>query len=114
MGIPVAAFFFGTLSAYHLYRGRATDPLHITVLARKFYIDEFYDNRLVRLQQLTAGCLNWIDRWILDGVIIRGGAYLSVGMGELFRLFQTGSLQAYAFIFTLGGVALIYFTLFTH
>jgi NADH-quinone oxidoreductase subunit L len=114
MGIPFAAFFFGTLSAYHLYRGCATDPLHITVLARKFYIDEFYDNRLVRLQQLTAGCLNWIDRWILDGVIIRGGAYLSVGVGELFRLFQTGSLQAYAFIFTLGGVVLIYFTLFTH
>jgi NADH-quinone oxidoreductase subunit L len=114
MGIPFVAVFFGALSAYHLYRERATDPLRITFLARKFYIDEFYDNRLVRLQQIFASVLNWIDSWILDGVILRGGAYISVGIGELFRLVQTGSLQTYAFIFTLGGVLLIYFTLFMH
>jgi NADH-quinone oxidoreductase subunit L len=112
--IPFVAVFVGALSSYHLYRERTTDPLHLTVLARKFYIDEFYDNRLVRLQQIFAGVLNWIDSWILDGVILRGGAYISVGIGELFRLIQTGSLQTYAFIFTLGGGLLIYFTLFMH
>ena len=33
-------------------------------------------------------------------------------MGEILRLFQTGSLQGYAFLFSIGGLLLIYFTLF--
>ncbi len=114
LGIPFAAVFFGALLSYYLYLDRTTDPLHIRLLARKFYVDELYQRRLVRGQQLLAGLLNWIDAWILDGLILRGGAYISVGFGEVFRLFQTGSLQTYAFIFTLGGVLLIYFTLFAH
>ncbi len=63
---------------------------------------------------MAARFFAWIDNWILDGLIIRGAAYVSVGFGELLRLFQTGSLQGYAFVFTLGGIILIYFTLFVH
>jgi NADH-quinone oxidoreductase subunit L len=111
---PLAAVFFGVLFAYHLYRDRNEDPLHIKFLARKFYFDEIYERSLVGGQQMAANTLNWIDSWILDGLIIRGAAYLSVGLGELLRLFQTGSLQTYAFIFSIGGVLLIYFTLFNH
>ena len=97
-----------------LYWGRNEDPLDIKVLANKFYVDEFYDRALVGGQQLVACVINWADSWILEGLIIRGGAYLSVGLGEILRLFQTGSLQGYAFIFSIGGVLLIYFTLFAH
>jgi len=50
----------------------------------------------------------------LEGAILRGLAYLSVGAGELLKLFQTGSLQTYAFILSIGGALLIYFTLFAH
>jgi NADH-quinone oxidoreductase subunit L len=112
--VPFLTVFFGALLAYHLYRDRSTDPIHIAILAGKFYIDEFYDRSLVGGQQMAARFLNWIDAWILDGLILRGAAYLSVGVGEILRLFQTGSLQGYAFLFSLGGVLLIYFTLFTH
>ena len=35
-------------------------------------------------------------------------------MGELLKLIQTGSLQTYAFVLSLGGALLIYFTLFAH
>ncbi len=100
--------------AYLLYWNAETDPLDIKILAGKFYIDEFYDRSLVGGQQLAARFLNWIDAWILDGLIIRGSAYISVGVGEILRLFQTGSLQGYAFLFSLGGLLLIYFTLFGH
>jgi hypothetical protein len=37
-----------------------------------------------------------------------------VGAGEIFKLFQTGSLQTYAFVLSLGGGLIIYFTLFSH
>jgi NADH-quinone oxidoreductase subunit L len=113
-GIPLVMVFGGIALAYHLYRDRDTDPLHIRVLARKFYIDEFYDRNFVGGQQLTARFFDWIDSWILEGAIVRGLAYISVCLGELLKLFQTGSLQAYTFLFSLGGVLLIYFTLFAH
>jgi NADH-quinone oxidoreductase subunit L len=112
--VPLAFVFAGVLFAWHLYRDRKTDPLHIEFLAHKFYFDEIYERSLVGGQQMTARTLNWIDSWILEGLIIRGMAFLSVGVGEILRLFQTGSLQTYAFIFSLGGIVLIYFTLFAH
>jgi len=114
MAVPFAFVLLGVGLSYFLYQGRRTDPLHITVLARKFAFDEFYDRSLVGGQQLAAHFLAWIDSWILDGFIIRGTAYFSVGLGELLKLFQTGSLQGYAFLFSLGSVLLIYFTLFWH
>jgi NADH-quinone oxidoreductase subunit L len=114
MIVPGAVVLLGLASACFLYWGSATDPLDIKILAGKFYFDEFYDRSLVGGQQLAARFLAWIDSWILDGLIIRGSAYLSVGVGELLRLFQTGSLQGYAFLFSLGGILLIYFTLFAH
>jgi len=110
--VPMAVVALGVGSAVFLYLGVKTDPLNLKILANKFYIDEFYDRSLVGGQQMLARCLNWIDSWILDGLIIRGAAYISVGVGEILRLFQTGSLQGYAFLFTLGSVLLIYFTLF--
>jgi len=114
MIVPGAVVLLGVVSAFYLYWGSKTDPLDIRILANKFYIDELYDRSLVGGQQLAARFLNWIDGWILGGLIIRGSAYVSVGVGELFRLFQTGSLQGYAFVFSLGGILLIYFTLFAH
>ena len=110
--VPAAVVALGVVLAYFLYAEVKVDPLEIKVLAHKFYFDELYDYFLVGEQQLAARFLNWIDSWILDGLIIRGAAYISVGVGELFRLLQTGSLQGYAFLFTLGSIVLIYFTIF--
>jgi NADH-quinone oxidoreductase subunit L len=112
--VPSVFVLCGVTAAYLLYWNAKEDPLHIEILAKKFYFDEFYDRSLVGGQQLAARFLNWIDAWILDGFIIRGAAYISVGVGEILRLFQTGSLQGYAFLFSLGGMLLIYFTLFAH
>ena len=111
---PTVFVLAGIGGACVLYFGASRDPLNIKVLANKFYIDEFYDRSLVGGQQMAAGLFNWFDSWILDGLVIRGSAYISVGVGELLRLFQTGSLQTYAFLFSLGGLVLIYFTLFGH
>jgi len=112
--VPLIMVFGGIGLAFVLYRGRDRDPLNIRVLRHKFYFDEFYDNSLVGGQQLFARFLGWIDDWVLEGMILRGSAYLSVGVGELLKLLQTGSLQTYAFVLSIGGALLIYFTLFAH
>jgi NADH-quinone oxidoreductase subunit L len=112
--VPFTLVACGVLASYFLYRGRATDPLDIRVLAQKFYIDEFYDRSLVGGQQRAANLLSWLDNWVLDGFILRGAAYVTVGIGEILRLFQSGSLQTYAFLFSLGAAAVVYFTLFAH
>jgi NADH-quinone oxidoreductase subunit L len=114
MIVPGAVVLLGLVSAIALYWGAAVDPLDIKVLANKFYFDEFYDRSIGGGHQMAARFINWIDSWVLDGLIIRGSAYISVGIGEILRLFQTGSLQGYAFLFSLGGLLLIYFTLFAH
>jgi NADH-quinone oxidoreductase subunit L len=110
--LPFVVVVLGIGSAVALYRNADRDPLDLRLLANKFYIDEFYDNALVGGQQMAARFFAWIDSWILDGLIIRGAAYLSAGLGEVFRLLQTGNLQSYAFVFALGGIILIYFTIF--
>jgi NADH-quinone oxidoreductase subunit L len=112
--LPSSFVLLGIVSACYLYWDAKTDPLDIKILANKFYFDEIYDRSLVGGQQMAARFLNWIDSWILDGLIIRGSAYVTFGVGEVLRLFQTGSLQGYAFLFSLGGLILIYFTLFAH
>jgi NADH-quinone oxidoreductase subunit L len=112
--VPAIMVLIGLVLAYSLYRDRATDPLHIKVLAHKFYFDEFYDREIVGGFQMFANAWSWFDSWILDGLIIRGLAYVSVGVGEALKLFQTGSLQTYACLFSLGGCLLIYFVLFVH
>jgi NADH-quinone oxidoreductase subunit L len=112
--VPLVMVFAGILLAFVLYRGRDRDPLHIGILKHKFYFDELYEINLVGGQQLFAQFLGWIDDWVLEGMILRGSAYLSVGAGELLKLLQTGSLQTYAFVLSIGGALLVYFTLFAH
>jgi NADH-quinone oxidoreductase subunit L len=114
MIVPSLVVLLGLVSAFVLYWGADRDPLHIQVLASKFYFDDIYDNYVVAFQQVVARVFSWVDSWLLEGLLIRGSAYVSVGFGELMRLFQTGSLSSYAFLFTLGGVILIWVTLFTH
>jgi NADH-quinone oxidoreductase subunit L len=112
--VPLVMVFAGLGLAILLYWGRDKDPLHIGLLRHKFYFDEFYDVYLVGFQQYFARTLTWLDDWVLEGMILRGAAYLSVGVGEMLKLLQTGSLQTYAFVLSIGGALLVYFTLFAH
>ncbi|MFQ3670401.1 MAG: NADH-quinone oxidoreductase subunit L [Verrucomicrobiia bacterium] len=98
----VVVMLAGVGLAWKLYGGREKDPVEIKVFAKKFYLDELYQGVFVGVQQGVARALSWVDRWIVDGLVVRGLATgVTVG-GEILRLFQGGNAQAYAVIFILG------------
>jgi NADH-quinone oxidoreductase subunit L len=107
--LAILALVLGVGLATVLYRGRAVEPVKIELLRRKFYFDEFYGWLIHWTQELLARVAAFIDRWVIDAGVVGGGSRGTWGIGALLRLIQVGNLQAYAFLFGLGVVALIYF-----
>jgi NADH-quinone oxidoreductase subunit L len=110
--LALIALILGVGIAVWLYRNREHDPLHVDLIRRRFYFDVFYEWLFDRTQELLARIAAFFDRWIIDAGVVRGASGGTFGIGALLRLFQVGNLQAYAFLFGLGIVALIYFTIF--
>jgi NADH-quinone oxidoreductase subunit L len=108
----VAAFVVGLFLALTLYRQKNADPLSIPLFRNKFYVDEFYEGALLRLQQAVASVLAWFDNWVLGFVVVQGSAWVTSMTGEVFRLFQTGNLQSTAFLFSAGAIVIFYWVLF--
>jgi len=106
--IEIAVLILGAGLAIRLYRGRATEPVKIELLRRKFYFDEFYGWLIYWTQEFLARVAAFIDRWIIDAGAVGGTSRGTWGIGAVLRLIQVGNLQAYAFLFGLGVIALIY------
>ena len=110
--LAIGATVLGAASAIVAYRNQPIEPYNIWLLKRSFYIDEFYNWLIESTQELAARVLSFFDRWIIDVGAVRGVSSGTWGLGSLLRLFQIGNLQAYAFLFGLAVVAIIYFALF--
>jgi len=110
--LAIIALIVGVGLAIVLYRGRAAEPVKVELLRRKFYFDEFYGWLIYWTQELLARVAAFIDRWIIDAGAVGGSSRGVWGIGAVLRLIQVGNLQAYAFLFGLGVVALIYFAVF--
>src|SRR5437764_239142 len=107
--LAIIALILGVGLAIALYRRRVTEPVRIELLRRKFYFDEFYGWLIDWTQELLARVSAFIDRWVIDAGAVGGSSRGTWGIGAVLRLIQVGNLQAYAFLFGLGVVALIYF-----
>jgi NADH-quinone oxidoreductase subunit L len=120
---PVAMFTglgfvaVGWFLARKLYLNAQTDPLPAklgglaTAMKNKFYFDEIYEATFVRAHDTIAAIADGIDRWFVEGFcigLLRGGTDLT---GRSLRLFQTGNIQTYAFLFVLGVAVALYFVL---
>jgi NADH-quinone oxidoreductase subunit L len=110
--LEIIALIFGVGLAIALYLGRATEPVKIELLRRKFYFDEFYAWLIRWTQELLARLAAFIDRWIIDAGAVGGSSRGTWGIGAVLRLVQVGNLQAYAFLFGVGVIAVIYFAVF--
>jgi len=111
-GLALVAMLVGATGAIFLYRGRTSDLFSFALLRQKFYFDEFYHALINATQELLARISAFIDRWVIDATAVQGSSGATWGFGALLRLMQVGNLQAYAFIFGLGIIWVIYFALF--
>src|SRR4051812_45721675 len=111
-GLALTAALAGAILAIGLYRGRQQDPFHVGLFRNRFYFDEIYSLLIAATQGVLAKLSAFVDRWIIDVLAIRGASTTTWGIGSLLRLLQVGNLQAYAFLFGIGIVGLIYFTVF--
>ena len=108
--LAIGVLILGSASAIAFYRNRTSEPFDIQLLRHKFYFDEFYGWLIDWTQELLARIAAFFDRWIIDAGAVGGSSGGTWGIGALLRFVQVGNLQAYLFLFGLGIVALIYFT----
>jgi NADH-quinone oxidoreductase subunit L len=84
------------------------------VLANKYYVDELYENSLIKPgYALSRKVLwRWIDCGLIDGLLVNGSAIVVAITGALLRLFQNGLIRFYAYTFAIGvTVFILYLTL---
>jgi NADH-quinone oxidoreductase subunit L len=80
-------------------------------MRNRFYFDELYERVLIPCTQEAAARLaDAIDRWLIGGAV-RGVHGTTELAGRALRLFQTGSLQTYAFLLVLGVAVVLFFVL---
>jgi NADH-quinone oxidoreductase subunit L len=101
----------GILAAFLVYRVKLVRPETIrtragflyTIVANKFYIDEFYMLLINGLFLTGTRVVAWFDRHVVDGAVNVAG-FLSRRTGDALRLTVTGKVQNYALVI-FGGVA---------
>jgi NADH-quinone oxidoreductase subunit L len=92
-----------------IYRGAPKkDPILIPLFANRLYVDDLYAKLVRTVQDGTAKVAAFVDRWIIDGVGVNGSAKLTWAFGFALRFLQIGNIQAYAFFFGAGVIALLY------
>jgi NADH-quinone oxidoreductase subunit L len=111
--VSIAALVIGSLAGFVLYRGKDKDPVSIPLFRNKFYIDELYDNGIVRyLQDALAAIVHFFDEFLINSLIVDGSSRVAQSFGMIFSRIQSGKLQAYSFLFGIGAILVIYFTVF--
>jgi NADH:ubiquinone oxidoreductase subunit 5 (subunit L)/multisubunit Na+/H+ antiporter MnhA subunit len=67
-----------------------------TLVERKYYMDELYEDVIVRrgLYGFACGVLEWVDTNIIDAAV-NGSGVATRRAGDALRWVQSGSVQAY-------------------
>ncbi len=115
LGLLAAAA--GFVVARWLYAQAETDPLPArlgalaTAMRERFYFDELYAATVIRMHETLAVVAEWIDRWLIAGLLVRGTHGTTEIIARATRLVQTGNLQTYALLFALGVALVLYLAL---
>ncbi|MDZ7779668.1 MAG: NADH-quinone oxidoreductase subunit L [Gemmatimonadota bacterium] len=82
------------------------------LLYNKWYVDEFYDRFIVQpVVRASRFCWKVIDAVIIDGIVNAVG-WFARGVGWGVSMFQTGSVNTYAFILTVGVLVILGVSMF--
>ena len=90
----------------------ATESAELTgfgkVLYNKYYVDEIYDALIVKpIIRTSKFFWKWIDAFLIDGLVNLTGM-VARSFGFVGSLFQTGSVNTYAFILTIGVLVVLF------
>ncbi len=111
LGILIAAYF-------HLLNRSAADKLRQALLSNsltrwlplamenKWYVDEVYHVVFRFPASVLGHVFHFIDKHVIDGFVVNGGARVPLEVGRLFQPLYNGALQGYAATMA-GGIALI-------
>lgn len=116
MWMSIGAWALGSLLAAALYRGKDKQPYQILFLSKvfrnRFYLDDFYAYLVQITQDALAAFSAFTDRWIIDGLCVKGLGVLGYGVGSLVRRMQGGNLQGYSLLFAAGVLIILIITIF--
>lgn len=103
----------GFLLAFFIFRTVKSAPQRLSfpahVLEKKYFFDDFYDTAVIKGLQETLGAVSdWFERRIVVERGANGTARITQSLGNLLRQFQTGVVQFYALVFSIGVTIFIY------
>jgi NADH-quinone oxidoreductase subunit L len=113
----IGAALFGLFLAWSLYAKAERDPLPemarslSRAMRNRFYFDEFYDALIAHTQEALSRVANWVDRYLIGGLVVRGSSGTVDLVGRALRQVQSGSLQTYTFLLAVG-VAIVLLVVF--
>jgi len=115
MGISVLVAVIGIVLAYVQYVARAQRPAEDdaqrsapeNLVYHKYYIDELYDNLIVKpVMALSTGLYKFVEQGIIDP-IVNGVGRVTLAGGRALRNVQTGSVETYLILMVLGIVLIL-------
>jgi NADH-quinone oxidoreductase subunit L len=120
MGISSAIAVAGILVAYAFYGGGYREPAKkfaaafpglVRLVRDKFRIDELYNWLFVRnVRRIGDGLYYFVDRILIDTILVGGPAAITSFLGRIPRWFQNGDGQGYMAWFAIGAAVLVYFS----
>jgi len=102
--VSLLLILIGIGVAWWVYGGAAEDPLRqwwprfCSWLRQRLLIDAFYEQVIVRAMDGIATLVQGVDRWIVQGLLVRGAVESIDLAARILRLTHTGNLQTYALI----------------
>ena len=115
LAIPLAGFAAAAILFRRPVEGetalcRRMGPAH-SLLARKFYFDEFYALLVDQLQGGLAAACDLFDRYVIQRLGLRGLAEGASLAGQAVRSMQNGQVNLYTFAFGVGAALILYVVL---
>jgi len=108
LGIAVAVFALKPASLVPKAQSPAEHGFE-KVLANKYYVDEAYDDAIVRPVYGLSKNVFWrgLDAGIIDNLFVNGSAALARGLGWVGARIQTGSTGVYAWAIVVGAIVVL-------
>lgn len=115
VGLSIGAALLGLFAGYVVYRKglpgkEGWDMAKWNPFRREALVQFGYDQAMVEAADEGGGALArglWrFDSSVIDGIVNAIGG-LTKGLGDLFRMLQTGYVRAYALLMLLGGIGLL-------